>query len=138
MKEEEEEYMFQLYMLKVRGIEKKMKEDEVTLLRRQVEEERKGREEEKNRADQEKRKREEAERGRTEEIRKKKEEDEQWIKNGGTGIALVKSLNGIGVEFGDESQMRKENNSIIHNNEKIYASGFIGGKLDNSIHRMFE
>ena len=138
MKEEEEEYMFQLYMLKVRGIEKKMKEDEVTLLRRQVEEERKGREEEKNRADQEKRKREEAERGRTEEIRKKKEEDEQWIKNGGTGIALVKSLNGIGVAFGDASKMRKENNSIIQNNEKTWVSGFIGGKLDNSVHRMFE
>ena len=173
---EEERYMYELYLLRVRGERKKMKESEVSLLRREVEEEKKkveegrkkrveaekrlgeanervekekrkrekaerGREEEKKRADEEKRKREEmeAEKRKMEEEKKaKKKEDDQWIKNGGTGIALVKSLDGIGVEFGDVLKMRKENNSIIHNNEKILVSGFVGGKLDHSIHRMFE
>ena len=202
--EEKERYMCELYLLKVRGEQKKLKENEVLLLRREIdvlrreveefrkkmeeektrayaekkradEEERKreeaeqGREEEKNRAQEEKRlkeeaerreaeekrKREESEKGRAEERRKreereaekrkmeeemkaKKEEDEQWIKNGGTRMNLMKSLDEMLVEFGDESVMRKENNSIIHNNEPRWVSGFIGRKLDNSVHRMFE
>ena len=50
---------------------------------------------------------------------------------------LIQLLDGIGVEFGDVSKMRKENNSIIHNNEPRWVLGFVGGKLDNSVHRMF-
>ena len=112
--------MYELYLLRIRGEQKKMKEGEVSLLRREVEEERK------KRKDME------------EEMKAKKEEDEQWIKNGGTRMNLMKSLDEMLVEFGDESVMRKENNSIIHNNEPRWVSGFIGRKLDNSVHRMFE
>ena len=82
VKEDEEEYMFELYMMKVRGIEKKIKEDEVELLRRKLQEVTKRMEEEKKMADQEaekkvaeeKRKREEAER-RLEEVNKRMEEE---------------------------------------------------------------
>ena len=56
--EEEERYMCELYLLRVRGEQKKMKESEVSLLRREVEglrreveEEKKNVEEEKKRAD---------------------------------------------------------------------------------------
>ena len=74
-----------------------------------------------------------------EQMKSKTEEDEgKQIKNAGTLLSFSKSLDEIGVEFGDESVMRKENNSIIHNNEEIWVSGFVGGKLDNSVHRMFE
>ena len=52
--------------------------------------------------------------------------------------ALSRSLDEIGVEFGDETIMRKENNSIIHNNEPRWVPAFVGGTLDNSLHRMFE
>ena len=174
--EEEERYMYELWLLKVRGEWKKMKEDEISGLRREVEElgreveeekrkreeAEKGREEEKKRAeeerrmkeeekrmraeverlrDEEKRKREESEgekRKMEEEMKKLKEDVERWKRNMGTITSLNTSLDGIGVEFGDVSVMRKENNSIIHNNEKIGVSGFVGGKLDNSVHRMFE
>ena len=65
--EEEERYMYELWLLKVRGEWKKMKEDEVSGLRREVEE--LGRE-----VEEEKRKREEAERER-EEAQSKLEEE---------------------------------------------------------------
>ena len=81
--EEEEEYMFELYLMKVRGIEKKMKEDEMEVLRRKLvetegrlQEVTKRMEEEKNGREEEKRKREEAER-RAEEEKKKVEEAEK-------------------------------------------------------------
>ena len=45
VKEDEEEYMFELYMMKVRGMKKKMKEDEVEVLRKEVEEEKREMEE---------------------------------------------------------------------------------------------
>ena len=76
VKEEEEEYMFELYMLKVRGMEKKMKEDEVTVLRRQVEEERKGREEEKMKREESEKKLKEAN-SKAEEEKKKREDEER-------------------------------------------------------------
>ena len=90
VKEDEEEYMFELYMMKVRGIEKKMKEDEVEVLRRKLEEAGRGleevnkrlQEEKKKRADAErremeaKRMKDESERGREEE-KKKREESEK-------------------------------------------------------------
>ena len=86
---EEERYMYELWLLKVRGEHK----NEVSLLRRELEAQRsqreeykRGREEEKKRADEErrmkeeeKRKREDAERGREEE-RRKREEAEAQIK----------------------------------------------------------
>ena len=50
----------------------------------------------------------------------------------------IESLDAIGVTFGDTSKMRAEHNSIIHNSDEIWVSGYIGGRLDNSIHRMFE
>ena len=118
--EGQEQYMSELYLLRLRGEQKKLRESDVSVLRREVEEE--------------KRRREEIE----EEMKAKKEKDEEWIRNGGTGMHLMQSLDGIGVEFGDVSKMRKDNNSIIHNNEQIWVSGFVGRKLDNSIHRMFE
>ena len=121
--------------------EKEEMEKEKEEMEKKTEEERRGREEEKKRAEEEERKKEgneEEKKEIEEEVKRKKEEEEGWIKNGGTRMYLLKSLDGIGVEFGDESVMRKENNSIIHNNEKIPVSGFVGGKLDNSIHRMFE
>ena len=158
-KKEKEEYLFELYLLRVRGDQKKLKADEVSILRRKLEEEKARREEserkteeEKRRADEEKRKREESEK-RNLELQKQLEctknkpkeemkpsaEDERWIQKGGTHMHLMKSLDGLGVEFGDASLMRKENNYIIHNDEEIWASGFVGGNLDNnSVHRMFE
>ena len=95
-----------------------------------VEDDKERMEEEKQRAIEEKRKMEE-------ELKAKKEEDEGW-QNLGTRIGLSRSLEEVGVEFGDGSVMRTENNSIIHNNEPRWVPGFVGGKLDNSVHRMFE
>ena len=57
VREEEEEYMFELYMLTVRGIEKKMKEDEIGILRRELEQANKRVEEEKKKREEKKSKR---------------------------------------------------------------------------------
>ena len=74
----------------------------------------------------------------TEDMRRMVAGEEGRMKNGGRRITLVETLEGMEVSFGDGSKMRIENNSIIHNNERIWVSGFIGGKLDDSVHRMFE
>ena len=105
-------------------------------------------EEEKKKADEETRKRESLEREKREleekierlksEMKPNMDKDEGQIKNAGTLLSFSKSLDEIGVEFGDPSKMRKKKNSIIHNNEEIWVSGFVGEKLDNSVHRMFE
>ena len=126
---------------KGREEEKKKREES----EKKVDEERRAKVQKKRRANEEKQKREESEkkaedekRKMEEEMKKMKEGDERWKRNLGTIMSLIRSLDDIGVELGDVNKMRKENNSIIHNNEDIWISGFVGGKLDNSVHRMFE
>ena len=83
MKEEEEGYMFELYMMKVRGIEKNIGEDEMGVLRKEVERLSKEVKEEKNNVEEERQKRVEAEKRlgeankRVEEALKKVDEEER-------------------------------------------------------------
>ena len=102
-------------------------------------------EEEKKKADEETRKRESLEREKREleeKIERLKSEmktiDDEQVKNAGKLLPFISSLDEIGVKFGDPSKMRKKKNSIVHNCEDIWVSGFVGEKLGNSVHRMFE
>ena len=76
--EEDEEvgYMFELYLMKVRGQQKNMKKDEVEALRKEMEEERKKTEEEKRKRE-EAEKRSEEEKQRADEEKRKREESEK-------------------------------------------------------------
>ena len=76
--EEVERYMCELYLLRVRGEQKKMKESEVAVLNKQVEDLRRKVEEETRRREEEKRRANEAER-RAEEEKKKREETERRL-----------------------------------------------------------
>ena len=85
LEDKKAECMSELYLLKVQGMQKNMIEDEVTVLRREIEEEKekrkeaeKERDEEKRMKEEEKRKREEAERERDE---AKREESKKKRKN---------------------------------------------------------
>ena len=120
-------------MISLLGMKKNLEEE-----KKGRDEERKGREEEKKKREESEKKAEDEKRKMEEEMKKMKEGDERWKRNLGTIMSLIRSLDDIGVELGDVNKMRKENNSIIHNNEDIWISGFVGGKLDNSVHRMFE
>ena len=53
-------------------------------------------------------------------------------------VSEVKVLSQMRMLFGDYSVLKAENNSIVHNYTPSYSSGFLGDKLNNSVHRMFE
>ena len=85
--EEEEGYMSELYLLKIRGIWKKMKEDEVGVLRKEVLEEKRQREETERRleeatkaVEEEKRKKEEVEKRRGREKKRKKHMRREYLR----------------------------------------------------------
>ena len=134
VKAEEEEYMFELYLMKVRGMEKKMKEDEVEVLRRKLEEANKRAEEEKKRAD-------EAE----EKITRMKIEMEEMRKKEGilhtpppsntphitrTASNVITSLNRISVIFTPNNDyIKREGNTIIHYGPDSDRNCFIGGVM---------
>ena len=68
------------------------------------------------------------------------EEVDQSTISSDSGSLFIDSLDEIGAEFQDGSLLKIENNSIIdnNNNNKHWVTGFIGGKLDHSVHRMFK
>ena len=70
----EDQYRFELYLLKIRGVQRKMKYDEVAALRSELKEANQKKEESEKNTEEEKRKREEAERGREEEKKRADEE----------------------------------------------------------------
>ena len=53
-------------------------------------------------------------------------------------VSEIKLLAGMRSLFGDWSILKVENNSIIHSSEPVFTSVFMGEKLNNSVHRMFE
>ena len=132
--EEEQKYMCELYLLRVRGEQKKLKEDEVTVLRREVEEERKKRET----VEGEKRELEER-------IKRMREEMETMKKTGAlsppplpvntstaspTALSVIRSLEGTTVTFSpDADGIKREFNSIIHHGDDSFRNCFIGGVM---------
>ena len=153
--EEEERYMYELWLLKVRGIEKKLKEDEISVLKRKVEEETRGRETEKKRADEAEARNRELDnkiKELNEEIRKLSGEaaqeeitstkqksmpvmKQQTVKYvtqpSSTGIPQVStSLDVISVKFSVSDESRREGNRIIHDsNSWDQRHCFIGGEM---------
>ena len=151
VKAEEEEYMFELYLMKVRGMEKKMKEDEV---------ERKGREEEKmkreesekklkeanSKAEEEKKKREDEERrgaaekrkleaiiermrAEMEEMKKGEEEGRRRKEEEAKKYIPITSLDGTSVTFPESDGIKREGNAIIHHGSTSNRNCFIGGVM---------
>ena len=53
-------------------------------------------------------------------------------------ISTVHSLDSMEVQVGDPSKVRVVHQSIVHNTQPGTVCSFIGPKLDNSVHQMFE
>ena len=152
--EEEERYLFELCLLHVRGEQKNLKEDEVSRLRReveelrtQVEEEKKKREEAEKGKEEEKRKREEIEK-RLEEEMKKREQNTQLEQPVAelqpesnkpasappppSLLQVITSLDGISAKFSNSGKIKRVGNRIIHDtNSWDLRHCFIGGEMQS-------
>ena len=138
-KEEEEEdrgrnaFMFELYLMKLGGIQKKLGEDEVAVLRKAALEEKK-------RADEEKRKREIVEGEKREmeeklrlfemeEEKKRKEEEKRRREEEEKRSLPITSLDRTSVIFPLTDNIKREGNIIIHHGADSHRNCFIGGVM---------
>ena len=128
--EQEYKYMYELYLLKVRGIQKKLKEDEMSVLRRKLEEAERGREDEKrNREAAEREKRGLEERLRRFEVAeiRKREEEEREKKEEEKKYRPITSLDETSVTFTSSDKITRQGNTIIHSGTDSNRNCFIGG-----------
>ena len=155
---EEDRYMYELYLLKVRGIQKKLKDDEVSVLRREVEQEKRRREEvEKARVALQKSG--EAEKKKSEErvLELQRQLDQLKVEERKQSLArqeeekkvlaaeqriktlqrlvdqmkthLITSLDGVSLTFPQSDGIKREGNIIIHHGSISFRNCFIAGVM---------
>ena len=155
--EEEKGYLYELYLLKVRGMQKKITEDEVTVLRREVEEEKRKREEAEKELVEETHKREEGEQRMKEEKERreaielekrelekkmnrltaeleflkgsKEEEEKRKSEEDEKKLNHITSLDGTSLIFPHSDGIKREGNTIIHHGPDSRRNCFIGGVM---------